>query len=101
MSFDEPAGSYAICPVCGWEDDHVQLRHPDLAGGANRPSLWEHQRETVKRYPLGVDLQGEWSRDPTWRPADERDLQPDPPSSPVCYFDEAAMDDESPYYWRR
>ena len=32
-------GSYAVCPVCRWEDDPAQSRRPDLAGGANRMSL--------------------------------------------------------------
>lgn len=31
------------CPICFWEDDLVQLRSPDFAGGANRPSLIEAQ----------------------------------------------------------
>lgn len=43
LVFDEPPGSYAICPVCFWEDDPVQLRWPDFGGGANRPSLREAQ----------------------------------------------------------
>jgi hypothetical protein len=42
--FEEPPGSYDICPVCFWEDDAVQLRWPDMAGGANHPSLLEAQR---------------------------------------------------------
>ena len=42
--FTEPPGSYDICKVCFWEDDNVQLRWPDHAGGANRPSLIEAQR---------------------------------------------------------
>ena len=42
--FDEPPGSYAICPVCFWEDDAVQLRWPDYRGGANGPSLIEAQQ---------------------------------------------------------
>ena len=29
-----PPRSYAICPVCYWEDDPVQFRDPDYAGGA-------------------------------------------------------------------
>jgi hypothetical protein len=41
--FDEPPGSYDICPVCFWEDDIVQLRWPDWAGGANKPSLIDGQ----------------------------------------------------------
>lgn len=35
----KPPGTYAICPVCWWEDDDVQARDPDYAGGANRLSL--------------------------------------------------------------
>ena len=42
--FNETPGSYEICPVCFWEDDLVQLRWPDFAGGANRPSLIEAQQ---------------------------------------------------------
>lgn len=37
-------GSYEICPVCFWEDDLIQARDPDFAGGANRPSLSEARR---------------------------------------------------------
>lgn len=60
--FDEPPGSFDICPVCGWEDDNVQLRWPDYAGGANERSLIDHQtnRPTRADYP----------RDPDWRPVD-------------------------------
>ena len=36
---DEPPGTYAVCPVCDWEDDGVQFREPDYAGGANNVSL--------------------------------------------------------------
>ena len=37
----EEAGAYEICEVCGWEDDPLQARDPDLAGGATRMSLNE------------------------------------------------------------
>ena len=37
----EESGAYEICPVCGWEDDPVQRREPDLIGGANKLSLYE------------------------------------------------------------
>lgn len=37
-------GSYEICPVCNWEDDPVQSKKPDLAGGANQMSLNEARR---------------------------------------------------------
>lgn len=41
----EEEGAYEICPVCGWEDDPVQKRDPDLAGGANSRSLNEARKE--------------------------------------------------------
>jgi hypothetical protein len=40
-SLREPPGSFEICPRCGWEDDPLQARRPELAGGANRLSLDE------------------------------------------------------------
>lgn len=33
--------AYEICPVCGWEDDPLQRREKDFAGGANEASLAE------------------------------------------------------------
>jgi rubrerythrin len=42
-ALDRP--DYEICPVCGWEDDPVQRRDPDFAGGANTLSLNEARRE--------------------------------------------------------
>lgn len=42
------SGGYEICPVCNWEDDPVQLKKPDLAGGANQMSLSE-AREAFKQ----------------------------------------------------
>lgn len=43
LTFDEPPGSYQICPVCFWEDDAAQLRWPMMHGGANRLSLIDAQ----------------------------------------------------------
>ncbi|MBL7259945.1 hypothetical protein JKJ07_37050 [Actinoplanes sp. LDG1-01] len=40
----EPPGSWAICPICFWEDDVTQLRWPNLPSGANRVSLIEAQQ---------------------------------------------------------
>jgi hypothetical protein len=41
---EEPSGSYVICPVCFWEDDPIPLDDPDFAGGANKVSLRQAQR---------------------------------------------------------
>ncbi|WP_350352756.1 CPCC family cysteine-rich protein [Microbacterium sp. A8/3-1] len=43
LTLSGPPGSYEICDVCWWEDDAVQLRYPELRGGANHPSLVEAQ----------------------------------------------------------
>jgi hypothetical protein len=48
---ERPPGTWAICPVCWWEDDDIQFHDLDYRGGANRPSL----REARERYrSLGV-----------------------------------------------
>ncbi len=39
---------YEVCPVCGWEDDPVQRRDPDFAGGANRLSLNESRANYLR-----------------------------------------------------
>ena len=45
LTLDEaPGGSHAICGVCCWEDDGVQLRDPDYRGGANGMSLNEARK---------------------------------------------------------
>lgn len=42
-------GGYEICPVCGWEDDPVQLADPDCEGGANHQSLSEARQAWLVR----------------------------------------------------
>ncbi len=36
---EKPPGTYAICPVCRWEDDPVQFDDPNFEGGSNTISL--------------------------------------------------------------
>jgi hypothetical protein len=45
---ERPSGTFEICPVCGWEDDGVQLADPDVGGGANVPSLREARSEYLR-----------------------------------------------------
>lgn len=37
-------GDYEICPICFWEDDLTQLQFPQKAGGANKVSLVDAQK---------------------------------------------------------
>ncbi len=46
---EAPPGTYAICPVCFWEDDPLQFGKPDYEGGANRVSL-RQARENYERF---------------------------------------------------
>lgn len=40
----EAAGDYDVCPICGWEDDIVQLDNPDEEDCANHMSLNQARR---------------------------------------------------------
>jgi hypothetical protein len=110
LTFGEPPGSYAICPICFWEDDPVQLRFP-TRGGANVP-LVEAQRHfpqvgacepRLRPYvrPPGVDDR----RDPGWHPLDPAQAPLGGPETGLEYWTEGAALDFGDltqlYYWRR
>lgn len=101
LVFSDPPGSYEICPLCGWEDDHVQLAFPGMRGGANKDSLAAHQCAAVERFPLGIASLGEFMRSPNWRPLRPGEVaQSNQPADGRSYFNAAA--EESPrYYWLR
>lgn len=72
-----PPGSYDVCAVCGWEDDIVGLRWPDLDGGANRLSLIEAQRSYAAHGSADPQSQAatrpprdDEPVEPGWRPVD-------------------------------
>ena len=45
---EQPPGTFAICPVCYWEDDPVQFEDLNFKGGANRVSLCQ-AKENFRR----------------------------------------------------
>jgi uncharacterized Zn finger protein (UPF0148 family) len=47
LVFAQLPGSDDICPICGWQDDALQLKFP-LECGANRISLFDAQRNFSK-----------------------------------------------------
>lgn len=68
LSFDEPPGSHALCDVCDWEDDAIQLANPTSGGGANKESLVEAQAAVLRSHPLGVRELAGLRRADLWRP---------------------------------
>ena len=98
-TFSEPPGSYEICVVCGWEDDHVQLTHPSMGGGANRKSLLEAQVGALQTHPVEIQIQAGFRRHSKWRPLRDADLEErSSPSSGTQYF-RAATEEATRYYW--
>lgn len=71
-------GTYGICPLCGWEDDQVQLANPLTGGGANRESLLDYQTRSLVRWSLAVaEVAGKgktYRRDPRWRPLSKEEI---------------------------
>jgi hypothetical protein len=97
-------GSFMICPVCGWEDDPVQLRWPGYEGGANRSSLLQAQ-SNFQRFGASEEK---------WMPR-LRAAREDEPREPGFRFADPEVDDLEPlghrgewprdmaalYWWRR
>lgn len=103
LIFDEPFGSYAICSICGWEDDPVQLEHPLLSGGANDVSLLESQQKILKEIPPVIKEYNGYLRDAEWRPLSQEDYADNRADirNGEDYFNAAANSDETKYYWQK
>ncbi|MBN8460155.1 MAG: hypothetical protein J0M04_20200 [Verrucomicrobia bacterium] len=108
LVFNEPSGSYDICPICFWEDDGLQLAFPMMEGGANSNSLFECQRDFARtgacepRFVRNVRAPKEdESRDPRWRefdPSVDPHLDWDSPDDAELW--KAATPEANLYYWQ-
>ena len=74
LTLEDCYGSFAICPICDWEDDGVQLANPTSAGGANSESLAQAQQNAVSRFPLGVEVASGFRRGTSWRPLSSAEI---------------------------
>ena len=72
---DNYYGTHDTCPVCAWEDDHVQLANPACKGASNPISLIESQKKTLKKVPLELKEYKDFVRDKKWRPLDMKELE--------------------------
>ena len=102
LVFDEPSGSYDICPICGWEDDNVQLKYPLMRGGANGGSLLDYQKDILKELPVEITKTDEYIRSSEWHPLRQEDCieDADVPKSGMSYFLSASKD-ALDYYWKK
>lgn len=103
------AGDYEICPICGWEDDPSQLRFASMAGGANKPSLIDAQRnfelrglsdpEAMKHGRISVRMPTPSDRrDGDWRPIRDEEVEVAEPG--VDQGRNYPPSIEQLYYWR-
>jgi hypothetical protein len=104
--FEDGPGSDEICPVCFWQDDIVQLRWPNLSGGANRPSLIDAQKN-VSRLGAVEERLVQYVRPakaaepvhPSWRPFDAECDVIEERRSGFDYGTSYADDRTTYYYW--
>lgn len=106
--FEREPGSHAICPICHWEDNLVQLRFPEMPGGANSVSLLKAQQnyavfgsvETRFRLMVRSPLTDD-EREAEWRCVDPDRDNLDIPRSGIDYANSYPEDDFTVlYYWR-
>jgi uncharacterized Zn finger protein (UPF0148 family) len=99
LTLEEEYGSFVICPVCGWEDDGVQLANPTSSGGANSKSLAEAQAKAIEQYPVNVEVANGYRRSFSWRPLNMADISAADSLRSEKHWHSKAVLNESEAYW--
>jgi hypothetical protein len=60
---EPPTGTFAICPVCRWEDDNIQFEDLDKEGGANAVSL-RQARQNFRQHGISDARRRQRARPP-------------------------------------
>ena len=97
----EAYGSYDICPLCGWEDDIVQLVNPTSGGGANKTSLLECQQEALLKYPVVIRKAAGYTRSEEWRPLTADEVETAELARKREHWHTSATNDPGEVYWKR
>ena len=100
MTLEGEYGSYAICPLCDWEDDPVQLANPTSEGGANKRSLLQLQQASIEKYPVHVQLAGGFRRSTSWRPLLPSEIQASNLKKEAKHWHTTAVLAENEAYWQ-
>ena len=99
MTLQGEYGSYAVCELCDWEDDGVQLANPTSEGGANRRSLAQAQEAFVNKYPAHVELVAGSVRSKRWRPLSTEEIANANAKKAARHWHSDAVLTESEAYW--
>jgi len=99
LTLEYEYGSYAICPVCDWEDDGVQLANPTSAGGANSCSLAEAQNIALAKYPSNLEIAKGYRRGVKWRPLSSIEVEAGNARKSEKHWHTKAICAESEAYW--
>ncbi|MCK6423405.1 hypothetical protein L6Q96_23240 [Candidatus Binatia bacterium] len=99
MTLQDQYGSFAVCDVCGWEDDGVQLANPTSEGGANKRSLAAAQFAALAKYPAGVELAEGYRRSSKWRPLAQTEVDAANTRKAVKHWHSKSVCAESEAYW--
>ncbi len=99
LTLEDQYGSFAICDVCGWEDDGVQLANPTSEGGANKRSLAQAQLVALAKYPIDVEFAEGHRRSSKWRPLAPKEVDEANRRRGAEHWHSRAICAESEAYW--